>query len=52
MGLTEKQKKQIDRCVKKKIDITDDEIIKCITKSKPKKGKTGSKTVKLFFGFF
>jgi hypothetical protein len=37
MSFTETQKKQIDKCVRNKIDISDDDIITCIMKSKPKK---------------
>jgi hypothetical protein len=54
MGFTEKQRKQIDKCVRNKKHITDDDIMICIIKSKPKK-KTSvkvPKSSKSFFGLF
>jgi hypothetical protein len=55
MGFTEKQRKQIDKCVRNKIDISDDDIMICIMKSKPKKKTTVNSpkvNSKLFFGLF
>jgi hypothetical protein len=42
MSFTETQRKQIDKCVRNKIYITDDDIITCIMKSKPKKRPVAS----------
>lgn len=55
MGFTEKQRKQIDKCVRNKIHITDDDIMICIMRSKPKKKTSVNPpkvNSKLFFGLF
>jgi hypothetical protein len=59
MGFTDKQRKEIDKCVRNKIDITDDDIMICIMKSKPKKNTLKKNAVqrpsmysKSFFGLF
>jgi hypothetical protein len=39
MSFTEKQKKQIEKCLRNKVEISDDDIRTCIRKPKPKKSK-------------
>jgi hypothetical protein len=50
MGFTEKQTKQIEKCIRNKIYISDEDIMVCI-KSKPKK-KSVKVPSKFFFGLF